>query len=125
MNITLDSFKKDIEQIKGMGAENAVEFLAGYHKEFLKTIRNCMEEVDRLGKLCPSLYPLLDVGLVICECDVCDKFFEDKGMIEKDTPQTIAVLGSHKQVKKVVNYIWDSIPDVMEEVVKERGYVKQ
>jgi hypothetical protein len=116
-----EKIKEDLERLKSMRPEDAEEIIKTYHKTFLDKLSDNIDSLRQIQTLCPSMIPVTETAMIIAERD----FLDDKVLQQEDEGLKLcAITGSPKNVKKLIEKIWDFIPDVFESVCKEKGYIK-
>jgi hypothetical protein len=87
---------------------------------FLKKISENIDSIKQIQTLCPSMIPVTETAVIVAERDFLDdkEKWGDKGL------KLCAVTGSQKNVEKLIEKIWDAIPEIFESVCKAKGYVK-
>lgn len=111
--------KKDLERLRSMSPEDAMEIVSTYHTTFIKKISENIGSLKQIQTLCPSMIPVMKTAMIIAERDFLDdRDPKDKGL------KLCAITGRSENVKKLIEQIWDYIPDVFESVCKEKGYIK-
>jgi hypothetical protein len=116
-----EKVKEDLERLRSMSPEDAVEIVKTYHTTFIKKISENIDSIKQIQTLCPSMIPVTGTAMIVAERD----FLDDKVLQLKDEGLKLcAITGSPENVKKLIKKIWDIIPDVFESVCKEKGYIK-
>jgi hypothetical protein len=116
-----EKIKEDLERLKSMRPEDAEEIIKTYHTTFIKKISENIGSLKQIQTLCPSMIPVTETAMIVAERD----FLDDKVLQLKDEGLKLcSVTGSSKNLKKLIEKIWDIIPDVFESVCKEKGYIK-
>jgi hypothetical protein len=116
-----EKIKEDLERLRSMSLEDAVEIVKTYHTTFIKKISENIDSIKQIQTLCPSMIPVTGTAMIVAERD----FLDDKVLQLKDEGLKLyAITGSPENVKKLIKKIWDIIPDVFESVCKEKGYIK-
>jgi hypothetical protein len=116
-----EKVKEDLERLRSMRPEDAVEIVKTYHTTFIKKISENIDSIKQIQTLCPSMIPVTGTAMIVAERD----FLDDKVLQLKDEGLKLcAITGSPENVKKLIKKIWDIIPDVFESVCKEKGYIK-
>jgi hypothetical protein len=116
-----EKVKEDLERLRSMSPEDAMEIVKTYHTTFIKKISENIDLLKQIQTLCPSMIPLTETAMIVAERD----FLDDKVLQLKDEGLKLcAVTGSPENVKKLIEKIWDMIPEVFESVCKEKGYIK-
>lgn len=115
-----EKIEEDLEILKNMSPEDAMEIVKTYHTTFIKKISENIDSLRLIQKLCPSMIPLTETAVIVAERDFLDdkEKWGDKGL------KLCAITGSQKNVEKLIEMIWDVIPEVFESVCKAKGYVK-
>lgn len=115
-----EKVKEDLERLRSMSPEDAMEIVKTYHTTFVKKLSENIDSLKQIQKLCPSMIPVTETAMIIAERDFLDdkEKWGDKGL------KLCAITGSSENIKKLIKQIWDIIPDVFENVCKEKGYVK-
>lgn len=117
----VEKIKEDLERLKNMSPEDALEIIKTYHTTFVKKLCENIESLKQFQTLCPSMIPVTETAVIVAERD----FLDDKVSQFKDGDLKLcAITGSPKNIKKLIEKIWDIIPDVFESVCKEKGYIK-
>lgn len=116
-----EKVKEDLERLRSMSPEDAKEIVATYHKTFLNKLSDSIDSLKQIQTVCPSMIPVTETAMIVAERD----FLDDKVPQLKDKGLKLcAITGSPENVKKLIEKIWDMIPDVFESVCKEKGYIK-
>lgn len=116
-----EKIKEDLERLKSMSPEDAMEIVKTYHTTFIKKISENLDSIKQIQTLCPSMIPVTETAMIVAERD----FLDDKVLQQKDEGLKLcAITGSQKNMKKLIEKIWDIIPEVFESVCKEKGYIK-
>lgn len=117
----VEKIKEDLERLRSMSPEDAMEIVKTYHTTFIKKISENIESIRQIQTLCPSMIPVTETAMIVAERD----FLDDRDPLLKDKGLKLcAITGSPENVKKLIEQIWYMIPDVFESVCKEKGYVK-
>ena len=117
----VEKVKEDIERLRSMSPEDAMEIVKTYHSTFIKKVSENIDSIKQIQTLCPSMIPVTETAMIVAERD----FLDDKALQSKDKGLKLcAITGSSKNIKKLIDKIWDIIPDVFESVCKEKGYIK-
>lgn len=114
-----EKIKEDLERLKSMSPEDAMEIVKTYHTTFVKKLCENIESLKQIQTLCPSMIPVTETAMIVAERD----FLDDK-VLQQEGLKLCAITGSPKNVKKLIEKIWDMIPEVFESVCKEKGYIK-
>jgi hypothetical protein len=111
---------EDLERLRSISPEDAMEIVKTYHTTFLKKVAENLHSLEQIQKLCPSMIPVTETAVIVAERDFLDdkEKWGDKGL------KLCAVTGSQKNVEKLIEMIWDVIPEAFESVCKAKGYVK-
>jgi hypothetical protein len=116
-----EKVKEDLERLRSMSPEDAMEIVKTYHTTFIKKISENIDSIKQIQTLCPSMIPVTETAMIVAERD----FLDDRDTLLKDEGLKLcAIIGSPENVKKLIKQIWDIIPDVFESVCKEKGYIK-
>lgn len=116
-----EKIKEDLERLRSMSPEDAREIVKIYYTTFIKKLAENLDTLKQIQKLCPSMFPVTETAVIVAERD----FLDDKVLQSKDEQLKLcAISGSQKNIKKLIEKIWDIIPDVFENVCKAKGYVK-
>jgi hypothetical protein len=117
----VEKVKEDLERLRSMSPEDAMEIVKTYHTTFIKKISETIDSIKQIQTLCPSMIPVTETAMIVAERD----FLDDRDTLLKDEGLKLcAITGSPENVKKLIKQIWDIIPDVFESVCKEKGYIK-
>lgn len=117
----VEKVKEDLERLRSMSSEDAMEIVKTYHMTFIKKILENIDSIKQIQTFCPSMIPLTETAMIVAERD----FLDDGDTLLKDEGLKLcAITGSSEDVKKLIKQIWDIIPDVFESVCKEKGYIK-
>lgn len=117
-----EKVKEDLERLRSMSPEDAMEIVKTYHTIFIKEISESIDSLKQIQTLCPSMIPVTETAMIVAERD----FLDDKVTLSKDEGLKLcAITGSPENVKKLIEKIWDMIPDVFESVCKAKGYIKE
>lgn len=114
-----EAFFKDVESLKNMGEDNAVEVVRGYHKMLTHRLSDCMQDVQKISNLSPAVIPLTHTAVIIAERDFTS---ENDG---KDV-NALCVVGGQEEVAELLSCMLNQLNDdkVFDIVAKKRGYVK-
>lgn len=112
-----EKFLNEIEQLKEMGADDAVEIVKGYHVMLEKSIHECVSDIKKVTDLSPASMRLTKTAVIIAESD----FFS---VNNDDGLEQLCMLGGQKELKELFKAIFKKCPDIFEELVKDAGYVK-
>jgi len=115
-----EKIKEDLERLKSMRPEDAEEIVATYHKTFLNKLSDNIDSLKQIQTLCPAMIPVTETAMIVAERD----FLDNKVLHLNEDLKLCAITGSSKNIKKLIEKIWDIIPDVFESVCKAKGYVK-
>lgn len=116
-----EKVKEDLERLRSMSPEDASDIVKTYHKTFLDKLSENIDSLRQIQTLCPAMIPVTETAMIVAERD----FLDDKVLQLKDEGLKLCVMtGSPENVKKLIEKIWDMIPDVFESVCKEKDYVK-
>lgn len=116
-----EKIKEDLERLKSMSPEDALEIIKTYHTTFVKKLCENIESLKQFQTLCPSMIPVTETAVIVAERD----FLDDKVPQLKDKDLKLcAITGSPKNIKKLIEQIWDIIPEEFESVCKVKGYIK-
>ena len=116
-----EKIKEDLERLRSMSPEDAKEIVATYHTTFVEKLCENLNSLKQIQALCPAMIPVTETAMIVAERD----FLDDRVLQQKDEGLKLcAITGSPKNVKKLIEKIWDMIPDVFESVCKEKGYIK-
>lgn len=116
-----EKVKEDLERLISMSPEDASEIVSTYHKTFLNKLSDNIDLLKQIQTLCPSMIPVTKTAMIVAERD----FLDDKvSQLKDEGLKLCAITGSPENVKKLIEQIWDIIPDVFESVCKEKGYIK-
>jgi hypothetical protein len=116
-----EKVKEDLERLRSMSPEDAMEIVKTYHTTFIKKISENIGSIQQIQTLCPSMIPVTGTAMIVAERD----FLDDKVLQQEDEGLKLcAITGSPENVKKLIEKIWDIIPDVFESVCQEKGYIK-
>lgn len=116
-----EKVREDLERLRSMSPEDVMEIVKTYHTTFIKKISENIDSMKQIQTLCPSMIPVTETAMIVAERD----FLDDRVTLSKDGGLKLcAITGSTKNVKKLIEKIWDIIPDVFESVCKEKGYIK-
>lgn len=116
-----EKIKEDLERLSRMSPEDALEIIKTYHTTFVKKLRENIDSLKQFQTLCPSMIPVTETAVIVAERDFLDdkvSQFKDEGL------KLCAITGSSEDMEKLIEKIWDIIPDVFESVCKEKGYIK-
>lgn len=115
-----EKVKEDLERLRSMSPEDAMEIVKTYHTTFVKILSENIGSLKQIQTLCPSMIPVTETAMIVAERDFLDdkEKWGDKGL------KLCAITGSQKNIKKLIEKIWDIIPEVFESVCKEKGYIK-
>lgn len=116
-----EKIKEDLERLRSMSLEDADEIVATYHKTFLNKLSDNIGSLKQIQTLCPAMIPVTETAMIVAERD----FLDDRDTRLKDKGLKLcAITGSTENIKKLIEKIWDMIPDTFESVCKEKGYIK-
>lgn len=116
-----EKIKEDLKQLKSMSPEDAIEIVKTYHTTFIKKISENIDSIKQIHTLCPSMIPVTETAMIVAERD----FLDDKVLQQEDEGLKLcAITGSPENMEKLIEKIWDIIPDVFESVCKDKGYIK-
>ena len=116
-----EKVKEDLERLRSMSPEDAMEIVKTYHTTFIKKISENIKTIHQIQALCPSMIPVTETAMIIAERHLLD----DKVLQSKDEGLKLcAITGSPENMEKLIKNIWDMIPYVFESVCKEKGYIK-
>lgn len=115
-----EKVKEDLERLRSMSPEDAEEIVKTYHMTFIKKLSENIDSLKQIQTLCPAMIPVTNTAMIVAERDFLDdkEKWGDKGL------KFCAITGSSENIKKLIEKIWDMIPDVFESVCKAKGYVK-
>lgn len=117
----VEKVKEDLERLKSMSPEDAMEIVKTYHTTFIKKMSENIDSLKQIQTLCPSMIPVTKTAMIVAERD----FLDDRVTQLKDEGLKLcAITGSPENVEKLIKKIWDIIPDVFESVCKAKGYIK-
>lgn len=115
-----EKIKEDLERLRSMSPEDASDIVKTYHKTFLDKLSENIDSLRQIQTLCPSMISVTETAMIVAERD----FLDDRVTQSKDEGLKLcAITGSSENVKKLIEKIWDMIPDVFESVCKEKGYI--
>ena len=115
-----EKIKEDIERLRSMSPEDAMEIVKTYHTTFVKKLSENIDSLKQIQTLCPSMIPVTETAMIVAERD----FLENALQLKGEGLKLCAITGSQKNIKKLIEKIWDIIPEVFESVCKEKGYIK-
>jgi hypothetical protein len=115
-----EKVKEDLERLRSMSPEDASEIVKTYHTTFIKKISENIDFLKQIQTLCPSMIPLTKTAMIVAERD----FLDDEVLHPNEYLKLCAITGSPENVKKLIEKIWDIIPEAFESVCKAKGYVK-
>jgi len=115
--------KEDLERLKSMSPEDATEIVKTYHTTFVEKLSENIDSLKQIQTLCPSMIPVTNTAMIVAERDFLDDLDDkihsgDKGL------KLCAIIGSPENVEKLLEKIWDIIPEAFENVCKAKGYAK-
>lgn len=114
-----EKIEEDLERLKSMSPEDAMEIVNTYHTTFIKKVSENIDSLKQIQTLCPSMIQVTKTAMIVAERDFMDeKIMGDEGL------KLCAITGSQKNIEKLIEKIWDVIPEVFESVCKEKGYIK-
>lgn len=117
----VEKIKEDLERLQSMSPEDAEEIVVTYHKTFLNKLFDNIDSLKQIQTLCPAMIPVTKTAMIVAERD----FLDDRVTLLKDEGLKLcAITGSSENLKKLIEQIWDIMPDVFESVCKEKGYIK-
>ena len=117
----VEKVKEDLERLKSMSPEDAMEIVKTYHTTFIKKMSENIDSLKQIQTPCPSMIPVTKTAMIVAERD----FLDDRVTQLKDEGLKLcAITGSPENVEKLIKKIWDIIPDVFESVCKAKGYIK-
>lgn len=111
---------EDLERLRSMSPEDAMDIVKTYHTTFLRKLSENIDSLKQIQTLCPSMIPVTETAMIVAERD----FLDDKEKRGDKGLKLCAVTGSQKNIEKLIEKIWDIIPEVFESVCKEKGYIK-
>lgn len=116
-----EKVKEDLERLRSMSPEDAMEIVKTYHTTFIKKISENIDSLKQIQTLCPAMIPLTETAMIVAERD----FLDAKVLQSKDEGLKLcAITGSPENVEKLLEKIWDIIPEPFENVCKAKGYAK-
>lgn len=117
-----EKIKEDIERLRSMSPEDAEEFVKTYHSTILQKLSEGLKVIEEITKLSPATLSLTQTAFIIAERD----FIDDKDLLGNDgKPKIMGICGSHKNITKLIEQIWDSCPQPFEEICEKKGYYKK
>lgn len=114
-----EKVRKELEQLKAMGEDDAVSVVRGYHEMLCEHIHNCAENLKQVTELSPATFRLTKTAFILAERD-----FMTEKISEGDEVNELFVFGGENDVTKLVKSILKQCPQVLENICREAGYVK-
>lgn len=113
---------EDIQRLRNMDVGDTAEIVSTYHSTVLQKLREGVQVIEEITKLSPATLPLTQTAFIIAERD----FIDDKDLLGNNgEPKIMAIYGSHKNVAKLIEQIWDKCPQAFEEICEKKGYFKK
>lgn len=113
---------EDLLKLRNMDAEDSAEIVRTYHSTILQKLSEGLKVIEEITKLSPATLPLTQTAFIIAERD----FMDDKDLLGNDgKPKIMGICGSHENITKLIEQIWDKCPQVFEEICEKKGYYKK
>ena len=113
---------EDLQKLKNMNADDSAEIVKTYHSTILQKLSEVLKVIEEITKLSPATLSLTQTAFIIAERD----FIDDKDLLGNDgKPKIMGICGSHKNITKLIEQIWDSCPQPFEEICEKKGYYKK
>lgn len=113
---------EDLLNLRNMEAEDSAEIVGTYHSTILQKLSEGLKVIEEITKLSPATLPLTQTAFIIAERD----FMDDEDLLGNDgKPKIMGICGSHKNITKLIEQIWDRCPQPFEEICEKKGYYKK
>lgn len=113
---------EDLLKLRNMNPDDSAEIVKTYHSTILQKLSEGLKVIEEITKLSPATLPLTQTAFIIAERD----FMDDKDLLGNDgKPKILGICGSHKNITKLIEQIWDSCPQPFEEICEKKGYYKK
>jgi hypothetical protein len=67
-----EKVKEDLERLRSMSPEDAMEIVKTYHTTFIKKISENIDSIKQIQTLCPSMIPVTETAMIVAERDFLD-----------------------------------------------------
>lgn len=113
---------EDLLKLGNMNPDDSAEIVKTYHSTILQKLSEGLKVIEEITKLSPATLPVTQTAFIIAERD----FMDDKDLLGNDgKPKIMGICGSHKNITKLIEQIWDSCPQPFEEICEKKGYYKK
>lgn len=113
---------EDLLKLGNMNPDDSAEIVKTYHSTILQKLSEGLKVIEEITKLSPATLSLTQTAFIIAERD----FMDDKDLLGNDgKPKIMGICGSHKNITKLIEQIWDSCPQPFEEICEKKGYYKK
>ena len=112
-----EKFLKELEQLRGMNHDDALEVMKGYHQMFRERLSESMKELSKIAHLSPVTFRLTKTAVIIAESD----FFSEG---EEEKLNNLYVEGNKDELAKLFTNIFKQMPELFDKVAKQAGYIK-
>ena len=68
----VEKVKEDLERLKSMSPEDAMEIVKTYHTTFIKKMSENIDSLKQIQTLCPSMIPVTKTAMIVAERDFLD-----------------------------------------------------
>ena len=105
---------KEYEQLGKMSADDRTEIIKGYHDMITDKLSSTLHTLEDVQRLSPLTIPITKTAVIVAETD----FLGDGEL------RVAGIIGHQDNVQKLVERLWEQIPQVFEAVCKAKGYTR-
>jgi hypothetical protein len=110
----VEKMLNEFKQLDKMSAEDRTEIIKGYHDMITDKLESVLHTLDDVQRLSPITIPITKTAVIIAETD-----FLGDGKL-----RVAGIVGHRDYVQKLVEGLWEQIPQVFEAVCKAKGYAR-